>query len=109
MAGHRPVRVPQGWLLLYHGVSGTMSSNPFEPQKSTVHYAAGGLLLAADDPSRVIARTTSPCSTPRPRTSGSASWPTWSSPPRSSRSRPCSTFYGMADEAIGVARIERVD
>ena len=107
--GPPPVRVPQGWLLLYHGVSGTMSSNPFEPQKN-VHYAAGGLLLDADDPSRVIARTTSPLlsaetADERVGIVANVVFPTAIVEIEGA----LFTFYGMADEAIGVARIERVD
>lgn len=47
-----PFRVPEGWLELYHGVdaSGT--------------YAMGGLLLDADDPTRVIARSPEPILVP---------------------------------------------
>lgn len=43
-----PFRVPAGWLELYHGVDGSG------------HYAMGALLLDADDPSRVIARSPVP-------------------------------------------------
>lgn len=105
--GPPPVRVPEGWLLLYHGVSGSISNNSFEPQRN-VHYAAGGLLLDADDPSRVLARSATPLLTAetvdeRVGIVANVVFPTaivdidgsWF------------TFYGMADEAIGVARIER--
>ena len=51
-AGATPFRVPEGWLEIYHGVD-----------RST-HYALGGLLLDADDPSRVIARSPDPILVP---------------------------------------------
>jgi predicted GH43/DUF377 family glycosyl hydrolase len=51
-AGTVPFRVPEGWLELYHGVD------------SDGQYAMGGLLLDADDPSRVIARSPEPVLTP---------------------------------------------
>jgi beta-1,2-mannobiose phosphorylase / 1,2-beta-oligomannan phosphorylase len=51
-AGTVPFRVPEGWLELYHGVD------------SEGQYAMGGLLLDADDPSRVIARSAEPFLTP---------------------------------------------
>jgi predicted GH43/DUF377 family glycosyl hydrolase len=47
-AGAVPFRVPEGWLEIYHGVD------------RNTHYALGGLLLDADDPGRVIARSPEP-------------------------------------------------
>jgi beta-1,2-mannobiose phosphorylase / 1,2-beta-oligomannan phosphorylase len=47
-AGAVPFRVPEGWLELYHGVD------------SDGRYAMGGLLLDADDPARVLARSPEP-------------------------------------------------
>lgn len=51
-AGTVPFRVPEGWLELYHGVD------------SEGKYAMGGLLLDAQDPTRVIARSPEPILTP---------------------------------------------
>lgn len=105
--GPPPVRVAQGWLLIYHGVSGTIIDDPFTPQKN-VFYAAGGLLLDAADPSRVIARTVEPLLSPetddeRVGIVGNVVFPTAIVEIEGD----LFTFYGMADEAIGVARIER--
>jgi predicted GH43/DUF377 family glycosyl hydrolase len=47
-----PFRVAQGWLEIYHGVN------------RDTRYAMGGLLLDADDPSRVIARSPEPILAP---------------------------------------------
>ncbi|MGP8160527.1 MAG: glycosyltransferase [Candidatus Dormibacteria bacterium] len=47
-AGAVPFRVPEGWLEIYHGVD------------RNTHYALGGLLLSADDPAHVIARSPEP-------------------------------------------------
>jgi len=47
-----PIRVPQGWLELYHGAD---RSN---------RYGMGALLLDAEDPSTVLARTTKPLMVP---------------------------------------------
>ena len=47
--GAVPFRVKGGWLAIYHGVS-----------KSPMEYVLGALLLDADDPSRVIARSRDP-------------------------------------------------
>ena len=47
-----PFRVAEGWLEIYHGVD------------RNTRYALGGLLLDADDPSRVIARSPEPILVP---------------------------------------------
>ena len=47
-----PFRVDAGWLELYHGVDHDW------------HYAVGGLLLDADDPTRVLARSARPIIAP---------------------------------------------
>lgn len=44
-----PIKTKSGWLLLYHGVSGTHST-----------YRVGAILLDLDDPAIVLARTTDP-------------------------------------------------
>lgn len=53
-AGPPPVKLPQGWLLVYHGVS-----TPSEQSPGGV-YCAGAVLLDLDNPSHVIARSSSP-------------------------------------------------
>lgn len=103
--GPPPVRVPEGWLLLYHGVSGSISDDPFTPQQN-VHYAAGGLLLDADDPSVVLSRTAEPllsAETVDERVGIVANVVFPSAVAEVDGT--LFTFYGMADEAIGVARI----
>ena len=56
--GPAPLRVPEGWLLLHHGVTGTITS-AFDQQQN-VNYAVGAMILDADDPTRVIARSPEP-------------------------------------------------
>jgi predicted GH43/DUF377 family glycosyl hydrolase/glycosyltransferase involved in cell wall biosynthesis len=51
-AGSTPFRVPEGWIEIYHGVD------------RNARYALGGLLLDAEDPSRVIARSPEPILAP---------------------------------------------
>jgi predicted GH43/DUF377 family glycosyl hydrolase/glycosyltransferase involved in cell wall biosynthesis len=51
-AGATPFRVPEGWLEIYHGVD------------DNTHYSLGALLLDADDPRRVIARSPEPILVP---------------------------------------------
>jgi beta-1,2-mannobiose phosphorylase / 1,2-beta-oligomannan phosphorylase len=106
-AGPAPVRVDEGWLLLYHGVTGEITGSAFEPQ-SNVHYAAGAMILDADDPSRVLARTARPLLTPETghETAGQVANVVF--PTAIERiADQLYVFYGMADSTIGVARIER--
>lgn len=51
-AGCVPIRVAGGWLEIYHGVN------------RDKQYSLGGMLLDADDPSRVIARSSEPILVP---------------------------------------------
>jgi predicted GH43/DUF377 family glycosyl hydrolase len=107
-AGPAPIRVPEGWLLIHHGVQGEITDGGFTPQQA-VRYSAGMMLLSADDPSRVLTRTPAPVLEPITEhetrgTVGNVVFPTaievidgrWY------------VFYGMADTKIGVARLDRV-
>jgi predicted GH43/DUF377 family glycosyl hydrolase len=53
-AGAPPIRLPQGWLLLYHGVG------PASDESPAGYYCVGAALLDLDDPTRVIARSPEP-------------------------------------------------
>ncbi|MCR2810465.1 MULTISPECIES: glycosidase [unclassified Microbacterium] len=103
--GPPPLRVPEGWLLLHHGVTGRIE-NAFAPQQN-VHYAAGAMLLDADDPSVVIARTPEPLLSAetddeRGGTVPNVVFPTAVEEIEGVRY----VFYGMADSKIGVARLD---
>lgn len=107
-AGPPPIRVPEGWLVLHHGVTGTIAGDGFTPQ-ADVFYAAGALILDADDPSQVIARTPEPLMTPATEeeingTVGNVVFPTAIEEIDGVKY----VFYGMADASIGVARLDRV-
>jgi predicted GH43/DUF377 family glycosyl hydrolase len=58
-AGPPPLRLPDGWLAIYHG-----SEKAREPQK-VGRYTAGALLLDAEDPQRVLRRTQEPLLEPQ--------------------------------------------
>jgi predicted GH43/DUF377 family glycosyl hydrolase len=58
-AGPPPVRIPEGWLVIYHG-----NQRPQRPGEVGV-YSAGALLLAHDDPSRILRHSTRPLFTPQ--------------------------------------------
>jgi len=107
-AGPAPVRVDEGWLLLHHGVAGSMSGGAFEVQKS-VRYSAGAIILSADDPGVVIARTEQPLLEPSTaeETSGIVSNVVF--PTAIERIDGADyVFYGMADSKIGVARLDAI-
>jgi len=106
-AGPPPLRVAEGWLLLHHGVSGKLAEG-WAPQKE-VRYAAGAMLLAADDPSRVISRTAEPLLAPEAAAEVDGLVPNVVFPTAIEEIGGARyVFYGMADSAIGVARLDEV-
>ncbi|MCX6503130.1 MAG: glycosidase [Microbacterium sp.] len=106
--GPPPLRVPEGWLVLHHGVTGVID-NAFEQQQK-VNYAAGALLLDGDDPSRVIARTPEPLLAPETDDERSGIVPNVVFPTAIEEiDGRYFVFYGMADSKIGVAELERTD
>jgi beta-1,2-mannobiose phosphorylase / 1,2-beta-oligomannan phosphorylase len=106
-AGPPPLRVDEGWLLIHHGVSGSMAEG-WAPQ-SDVHYSAGAMLLDPADPSHVLGRTSTPLLAPesaeeRDGTVPNVVFPTAIEEIDGQRF----VFYGMADSTIGVARLDRI-
>jgi predicted GH43/DUF377 family glycosyl hydrolase len=106
-AGTVPLRVPEGWMLLFHGVDGQfVKDRVLQPR---VRYAAGAMILAADDVSRVVARSSEPLLTPEVEGEldgivPNVVFPTALEPIDDDHSF---VFYGMADSRIGVARLSR--
>lgn len=106
--GPPPLRVPEGWLVLHHGVTGVIDSAFSQQQK--VNYAAGALLLDADDPRRVLARTPEPLLAPETADERSGIVPNVVFPTAIEEIEGRHfVFYGMADSKIGVALLERTD
>lgn len=106
--GPPPLRVPEGWLVLHHGVTGVISGAFGQQQK--VNYAAGALILDADDPSRVVARTAEPLLAPETDDERSGIVPNVVFPTAIEEvDGRHFVFYGMADSKIGVALLERTD
>jgi predicted GH43/DUF377 family glycosyl hydrolase len=106
-AGPPPLRVEQGWLLIHHGVSGTLAEG-WAPQRH-VRYSAGAMLLDPTDPGTVLARTANPLLEPltaeeRDGTVPNVVFPTAIEEIDGQRF----VFYGMADSSIGVARLDGV-
>ncbi|NEE01023.1 glycoside hydrolase family 130 protein [Phytoactinopolyspora halotolerans] len=104
--GPAPLRVPEGWLLLHHGVTGTLAKGFAQQQK--VNYAAGAILLDADDPSKVLARTAEPLLQPETDDERAGTVPNVVFPTAVEEIDGVHyVFYGMADSKIGVARLDR--
>jgi predicted GH43/DUF377 family glycosyl hydrolase len=106
--GPPPLRVPEGWLVIHHGVTGTLESS-FAQQKH-VNYAAGAIILDGDDPRRVVARTPHPLLAPETDDERSGIVPNVVFPTAIEEIEGrLFVFYGMADSKIGVALLERTD
>lgn len=106
--GPPPLRIPEGWLVLHHGVTGVIDSAFSQQQK--VNYAAGALILDAADPRRVIARTPEPLLAPETDDERSGIVPNVVFPTAIEEiDGRHFVFYGMADSKIGVALLERTD
>ncbi len=108
-AGPVPLRTPEGWLVLHHGVTGEIAGGSFLPQQH-VRYCAGALLLDLADPGRVVGRTREPLLEPETEAETSGIVSNVVFPTALERiDRVWYVFYGMADEKIGVARLDRTD
>jgi beta-1,2-mannobiose phosphorylase / 1,2-beta-oligomannan phosphorylase len=101
--GTPPVRVPQGWLTFYHGVTGFYSLNPALPKH--VVYAAGALVLDAQDPTKTIYRSPQPVLQPDEHGEQHGIVPNVVFPTAVDLREHgrVDVYYGMADSRIGVA------
>lgn len=105
-AGPAPLRVPEGWLLLHHGVTGEIT-DPWSTDNA-VRYCAGAMLLDPDDPSRVLGRTAEPLLEPQTDDERRGTVADVVFPTAVERVGDATfVFYGMADARIGVARLDR--
>ena len=94
-------------MLLFHGVDGQfVRESVLQPK---VRYAAGAMILATDDVSRVVSRSVEPLLAPE--VAGELEgvvpnvvFPTALEP---IDENDAFVFYGMADSRIGVARLRR--
>ncbi len=104
--GPPPRRVPEGWLVLHHGVTGELA-HAFEQQKN-VNYAAGAMILDADEPWRVLSRSSEPLLTPETEEERRGTVPNVVFPTAiEDVGSQTFVFYGMADSQIGAARLVR--
>lgn len=103
--GTPPVRTEEGWLLVYHGVSGHLM--PGQDHQPGVVYSAGVMLLDLSDVTRVVARSEAPLLEPvieeeRDGIVPNVVFPTAIDPVGEGRA---DIYYGMADSRIGAARL----
>ena len=104
--GPPPVRVPEGWLVLHHGVTGEL--DPGVAQQQRVRYVAGGMILDAEEPWRVLQRSAHPLLEPETADEVDGIVPNVIFPTAIEEvNGSLFVFYGMADTSIGVARIVR--
>ena len=107
-AGPPPLRVEEGWLLIHHGVSGTLAPG-WAPQPHA-RYSAGAMLLDPADPGTVLARTSSPVLEPLAREEREGTAPNVVFPTAIEElNGQWFVFYGMADSSIGVARLDSME
>ncbi|WP_158800135.1 glycosidase [Pedobacter sp. L105] len=111
-AGTPPILTKHGWLFLYHGVSETTSPGMDKRQLS---YSAGVMVLDKDDPHKILYRSPEPILSPdlpeeRVGVIADVVFPTGIDC-RHDLGKPgvFDVYYGMADNRIGVARLEIPD
>lgn len=95
--GTVPVEIPEGWLLIYHGVLKTCSG---------FVYSAGGVILDKEEPWKVLYRTKRYLLAPTAEYERTGDVPNVVFPTSliiNEDSGKCELYYGCADTAIGVA------
>ena len=103
-AGPPPLRVPGGWLVIYHG-----NRHPTHPGE-VGEYAAGALLLDAADPTRVLKQTPEPFMRPEADFERSGFVPGVVFPTGVVEDGgSLLVYYGAADGATAVAEFSRQD
>jgi beta-1,2-mannobiose phosphorylase / 1,2-beta-oligomannan phosphorylase len=104
-AGPPPVRRGEGWLLLYHGVSGRLvAGTDLQP---TVRYCAGAMTLDPNAVWKVAGRTPQPLLEPETEQERAGIVPNVVFPTAldDRGAGTADVYYGMADSRIGVARL----
>ncbi len=111
-AGAPPLLTKHGWLIVYHGVHALEGSTAARPD---LCYSAGVMILSEKDPQKVIYRSVKPTLVPelldeRIGTIANVVFPTGIDR-RDDIGQPnrVDVYYGMADNRIGVAKMEIPD
>ena len=105
--GTPPIRVPEGWLIIHHGV--TKGEAP-PGGRVPVRYVAGAMVLDAEDVSRVLPRSQVPLLEPETKEEregivDSVVFPTAIDVRDGGEA---DVYYGMADFRIGAARLRHI-
>lgn len=110
--GTPPVMTKLGWMIIYHGVHETEANGD---NKRRLVYSAGIMVMAKDDPCKILYRSKEPIMTPERRDEqvgavANVVFPTGIDQ-RNDIDQPnrFDIYYGMADDRIGVARLEIPD
>jgi predicted GH43/DUF377 family glycosyl hydrolase len=104
-AGPPPIRTDEGWLLIYHGVSGELRGGlDLQP---AVRYCAGAMVLDTHEIWRVLTRTREPLLEPETDEEREGIVPNVVFPTAVDERADgtADVYYGMADSRIGVARL----
>jgi predicted GH43/DUF377 family glycosyl hydrolase len=111
-AGTPPILTKYGWMIIYHGVSELESSGK---EGHHLRYSAGLMILDQDHPHRILYRSKQPILTPKlpeecSGTIANVVFPTGIDR-RDDIGMPdrFDVYYGMADNRIGVARLDLPD
>lgn len=107
--GAPPILTKHGWLMIYHGVQ---KHKDFTKEKPKYTYSAGAMILSEKAPQKIIYRSANPILSPELSdetigTVGNVVFPTGTDR-RDDIGQPnrIDVYYGMADDRIGVAKME---
>lgn len=106
--GTPPIRIPEGWLILHHGVTTAAKSHPGD--RVPVRYVAGAMVLDPQNVSHVLARSPLPLLEPETKEEREGTVPNVVFPTAIDMrdSGEADVYYGMADYRIGAARLRRI-
>ena len=107
-AGPPPVRVREGWLLVYHGID--LLPGHEDRERPAMQYRAGIAILDAERPDRVLYRAPQPFLSPelpeeREGVVDDVVFPTGLDPRPDLGDRQYDVYYGMGDALIGRGRL----
>ncbi|WAC50399.1 glycosidase [Frigoribacterium sp. SL97] len=103
--GAPPIRVPEGWLLIYHGVSAAVQG-----EHLTYSHCAMGAILDAEDPTVELSRSDNPLLTPSTLAEVNGNVPNVVFPAGIVQEGDGRfvLFYGAGDLAIGTATVSKL-
>lgn len=103
--GTPPLRTPQGYMSVYHGVSGELAHAPGEPNR--VHYEAGVMVMSPQDNRLLEYRSRQPILIPEvaDEISGAVNNVVFPTGIDKRAEGVYDVYYGMADKYIGIARL----